>query len=232
MELLTLICARKGSKGIKNKNIKLFNGKPLIYYTIKKALESSFINEVYVSTDSIKISKLSKLFGAKVKFLRKKNLSQDTTPEIKVWKDAITRLEKLNKKIYDYLCVLPVTSPLRLTKDIDDCIKIFKSKKCDGVITITPSSKNPYFNMVKIDKTNLNLINRTKKKFFTRQKSPKIYDVTTVAYVMSTKFIKEKSSIFDGKLEYNIIPKHRSIDIDDKVDFKFAEFLYQKKWNQ
>ena len=54
--------------------------------------------------------------------------------------------------------------------------------------------------------------------------------MTTVAYVMSTKFIKEKSSIFEGKLEYNIIPKHRSIDIDDKIDFKFAEFLHQKKW--
>ena len=63
--------------------------------------------------------------------------------------------------------MLPVTSPLRLTKDIDDCIKIFKSKKCDGVITITPSSKNPYFNMVQINKRNLNLINKiiAKKKF-------------------------------------------------------------------
>ncbi len=165
MNLLTLICARKGSKGIKNKNIKLFNGKPLIYYTIKKALTSKFIDEVYVSTDSNKISKISKVFGAKIRFLRKKNLSKDTTPEIKVWKDAISRLEKLNRKKYDYLCVLPVTSPLRLTKDIDDCIKIFKSKKCDGVITITPSSKNPYFNMVQINKRNLNLINNAKKKF-------------------------------------------------------------------
>ena len=185
---------------------------------------------MYVSTDSNKISKISKVFGAKVRFLRKKNLSQDNTPEIKVWQDAISRLEKLNKKKYDYLCVLPVTSPLRLTKDIDDCIKIFKSKKCDGVISITPSSKNPYFNMVQINKSNLNLINRTKKKIFTRQKSPKVYDVTTVAYVMSTKFIKEKNSIFDGKLKYTIIPKLRSVDIDDEIDFKFAEFLYRKKW--
>ena len=232
MELLTLICARKGSKGIKNKNIKLFNGKPLIYYTIKKGLASSFIDDVYVSTDSSKISKVSRLFGAKVKFLRKKNLSKDNTPEIKVWRDAIYRLEKLNKKKYDYLCVLPITAPLRLTKDIDDCIKIFKTKKCDGVISITPSSKNPYFNMVKINKRNLNLINKTKKKIFTRQKSPKVYDVTTVAYVMSTTFIKEKNSIFDGKLEYKIIPKHRSIDIDDEIDFKFAEFLHKKKWKK
>ena len=65
MELLTLICARKGSKGIKNKNIKLFSGKPLIYYTIKKALTSKFIDEVYVSTDSNKISKISKVFELK-----------------------------------------------------------------------------------------------------------------------------------------------------------------------
>ena len=84
--------------------------------------------------------------------------------------------------------------------------------------------------MVQINKRNLNLINNAKKKNFTRQKSPKVYDVTTVAYVMSTKFIKEKNSIFDGKLEYKIIPKLRSVDIDDEIYFKFAEFLYRKKW--
>jgi CMP-N-acetylneuraminic acid synthetase len=229
MNLLTLICAREGSKGLKNKNIKLFNKKPLIYYTIKKALSSKYVNEVYVSTDSTKISKVAKNFGAKVKFIRNKNLSKDTSPELMVWRDAILRLEKLNNTNYDYICVLPVTAPLRSVKDIDDCINIFQKKKCDGVITITPSSKNPYFNMVKISNDGLRLINKSKKLFFNRQKAPKVYDITTVAYIMSTNFIKKKNSIFQGKLEYKIIPKNRSIDIDDINDFKIAEYLYQKK---
>tara|TARA_Y100000591_G_C21819349_1_gene692692 strand:+ start:1148 stop:1837 length:690 start_codon:yes stop_codon:yes gene_type:complete len=229
MKLLTLICARSGSKGLKNKNIKIFNKKPLIYYTIKSALSSKFINEVYVSTDSINISRIAKKYGAKVKFLRDKNLSKDNTPETLVWRDSILRIEKLNKINYDCLCVLPITSPLRSKKDIDDCIEIFRKKKCDGVITITPSSKNPYFNMVRIVGNNLELINKHKKNFFNRQKAPKTYDITTVAYIMSTKFIKKKSSIFKGKLRYKIIPKRRSIDIDDKIDFKIAEYLYRNK---
>jgi len=232
MNLLTLICARKGSKGLKNKNIKLFNKKPLIYYTIKQALASNYIDEIYLSTDSTRIANIGKKFGAKVKFIRDKHLSLDDTPEIKVWRDAIFRLEKINKKKYHYLCILPVTSPLRSTKDIDQCIKIFKKNKYDGVITLTPSSKNPYFNMVNIKKNKLSLAIKTTKNIFNRQNSPKIYDVTTVAYVMDTDFIKKKNSIFKGKLGYNVIPKIRSLNIENKIDFKFAEFLKKKNENK
>ena len=229
MEILTIICARGNSKEVKNKNIKLFNKKPLIYYSIKEALKSKYISEVYVSTDSKKISNLSKKFGAKIEFIRSNKLSRDGTPEILVWRDAIKKIQKIKNKKYSHICILPVTSPLRITKDIDETIKIYRKKKVDGVLCITKSSKNPYFNIVKLDKNNLKPLFPSNKKIFNRQNAPKTYDVTTVAYVMNTNFILKTSHILNGKLAYNIIPKERSIDIDDIIDFKLAELLHKYK---
>jgi CMP-N-acetylneuraminic acid synthetase len=226
MNILTLICARAGSKGIKHKNIKLFNNKPLIYYSIKQALSSKFINEVNISTDSLKIADISKKYGAKVKFIREKKLGRDNTPEIKVWQDAIKKLERINDINYDCICVLPVTSPLRKKMDIEKCIQVFKKNKCDGVLSISASSKNPYFNMVSIKDNYLKLIKN--KKIYQRQMAPKVYDITTVAYVMSANFIKNNNNMFNGKLMYNFVPKERSIDIDDMLDFRIAEFLFKK----
>ena len=225
--MLTLICARGNSKGIKNKNIRLFNQKPLIFYTIQQAFKSKYIKEVFVSTDSKKIAKISKNLGAKIKFIRSKKLSLDNTPEIEVWKDAIKRLQKINKVDYSHLCVLPITSPLRNVNDINKTIKIYRNKKVDGVMCVTKSSKNPYFNMIKKKKKFVVPFFKNKKKIFTRQKAPGIFDVTTVAYVYSTQFILKTNHVLNGKIAYNIIPKERSIDIDDIIDFKFAEFLHR-----
>ena len=229
MSLLTLICARSNSKGIKDKNIRQFNNKPLIYYSIKQALKSKYIKEVYVSTDSNRVSKISQKYGAKVKFIRSKKLAKDDTPEIDVWRDAILKIQKINNKKYSHLCVIPATSPLRKTKDIDNSLKIFRKNNCDGVLSITKSSKNPYYNMVKIERNNIKVLLSKNKYFFQRQKAPDTFDITTVAYIMSTKFIFKTKNILEGKLKFNIIPKERSIDIDDIIDFKFAEFLHRNK---
>ena len=225
MNMLTLICARGNSKGIKNKNIKIFNKKPLIYYSIQQALKSKYIKEVFVSTDSKKIAKISKNVGAKIKFIRSKRLSLDKTPGINVWKDAIKRLQKINKINYSHLCVLPVTSPLRNVKDIDKTIKIYRKNKVDGVLCIKKSSRNPYFNMIKKNKNHIIPFFKNNKKIFIRQNAPEIYDVTTVAYVYNTEFILKANHILDGKISFNEVPRERSVDIDDIIDFKFAEFL-------
>lgn len=223
--MLTLICARGNSKGIKNKNIKIFNKKPLIFYSIQQALKSKYIEEVFVSTDSKKIAKIAKNLGAKIKFIRSKKLSLDKTPEINVWKDAIKRLQKINKVNYSHLCVLPVTSPLRSVKDINKTIEIYRKSKVDGVLCVAKSSRNPYFNMIKISKNLVIPFFKNNKKIFVRQNAPEIYDITTVAYVYNAKFILNANHILDGKISYNKVPRERSVDIDDIIDFKFAEFL-------
>lgn len=221
MKLNVLICARGGSKGLKNKNIKLFAGKPLICWTISLAKKLKDVNEVYVSTDSKKIASISKKFGACVPFLRPKSLAKDDSPEWLVWQHALKYFS--SKKIKtDGLIILPAIAPLRRLSDVKKCINAFKKKSCT-IICITDSYRNPYYNMVTNDKF-CKLIN-FKKKFHSRQKTPKVYDVTTVCFILKPSTIFKNNFLYDSKVYGVKVPKSTSIDIDDIHDFKFAEFL-------
>lgn len=221
MKLNVLICARGGSKGLKNKNIKLFAGKPLIYWTISLAKKLKDVNEVYVSTDSKKIASISKKYGACVPFLRPKSLAKDDSPEWLVWQHALKYFS--SKKIKtDGLIILPAIAPLRRLSDVKKCINAFKKKSCT-IICIADSYRNPYYNMVTNNKF-CKLIN-FKKKFHSRQKTPKVYDVTTVCFILKPSTIFKNNFLYDSKVYGVKVPKNTSIDIDDIHDFKFAEFL-------
>ena len=115
--MIAIIPARGGSKGLKNKNIKNFDGKPLIAWTILLAKKVKKIDRVIVSTESEKIANISKKYGAEVPFLRPKKLSLDYSPEWKVWKHAVNFLKKQNEKPTGII-ILHATSPLRSIKDI------------------------------------------------------------------------------------------------------------------
>ena len=220
------IFARGGSKEIKNKNIKIFNSKPLIYYSINIAKKNKLIDEVFVSSDSKKILNIASKLGAKI-IKRPKELSNDLSKEVHAWHHAIDYLEK--KKIYfDNFISLPTTSPLRINNDINRSIK--KIKKNNIVVGITKSSKHPYFNMLKKNSNNHVEPFLNKKFFFNRQEMSQAYDLTTLIYASSKKQVKKiKNSIWESKIDYINIPKERSIDIDTKFDFKIAEILYKKK---
>ena len=126
-KILAFIPARGGSKGIPNKNIKLFNGKPLIEWTIESALKSKLIHKVIVSSDSKKILSLSKNFGADV-ILRPKNISGDRSTT----ESAINHCIKNLEDSFDVIVLLSPTSPIRRKEDIDNAIKQFKLKKLDS----------------------------------------------------------------------------------------------------
>ena len=121
------IFARGGSKEIKNKNKKLFNGKPLIFYSINIAKKNKKIKKVFVSSDDKKILDISKKCGAELIY-RPKHLSQDNSSELNAWKHAVNYLGKKNEK-FDNFISLPCTSPLRMQKDINDAILKLKKKK-------------------------------------------------------------------------------------------------------
>lgn len=226
LKFVALICARKGSKGVKNKNIKLFDGKPLIAWSILKAKKIKKISTVFVSTDSKKIREISLKYGAKVPFLRPKRLATDNSPEWKSWQHAIKTLNK--KKIYfDNLVVLPVTSPLRDEKDILKCLNLYEKKK-KNVITYTEAKRNPYFNMVVKKKGgNLEIINN-KKKYINRQLAPRVYDVSTVCYVFKVSDVIQQNHLYSKKVVGVEIPRKRSIDIDDEMDFNIALLIKKK----
>ncbi len=219
------IFARGGSKGIKNKNIVKINNKPLIYYTIKEAKKSKYISRIVVSTDDKKIKEIAKKY--KVEILhRPKKLASDKSPELLSWRHAI-KTENKKTGINEPFISLPTTSPLRSFKDINRAMEKYYKNKHDIIIGVTPSQRNPYLNMVKIKKNKLKLVNSVNK-FYRRQDAPDVYDITTLIYVANKKYINKCKKIIEGNVGYIIIPKERSLDIDDKHDLKLARLLLKK----
>ncbi len=219
------IFARGGSKEIKNKNKKLFNGKPLIFYSIDMAKKNKKIKKVFVSSDDKRILDISKKYGAEIIY-RPKHLSQDNSSELSAWKHAVNYLGKKNEK-FDNFISLPCTSPLRMQKDINEAIFKLKKKK-DLVLGISKSNKNPKFNMVKKIKKKIKLLN-TSKIFYNRQNLDDVYNLTTIIYACHNSLIQKiKRSIWEANLKYIQIPQNRAIDIDSQIDFDIAEHLYKK----
>ena len=135
-KIIAIIPARGGSKGIPGKNIKQICGKPLIAWTIKQALSSRYIDEVFVSTDSKKIATVSKKYGAGVPFLRPAKYALDSSPTSDAVIHTLDTFEAMGKK-FDYLMVLEPTSPLRKRNDIDSSIKLIATgKKADCLISV------------------------------------------------------------------------------------------------
>ena len=233
MSTVACIFARAGSKGVPNKNIQTFNGKPLITWAIELALQVKRINEVFVSTDSEEIAEIARIAGATIPFIRPSELATDTSPEWHSWQHFIKFLADKDGRLPEVFISLPATSPLRSTIDIENCLNEFKKGRADFVVGITPSERNPYFNMVKKGEDNqVNLVIQQGEKYSRRQDTPEIFDLTTVCYVGKPSIILTKNSIFEGKVAGVEIPRERAIDIDTELDFQIAEFLFKSKVNQ
>ena len=125
MNIIGVIPARGGSKGIRKKNIKKLNGTPLINYTIKTAL-SSTINKVIVTTDNLEIMKLANKVGAITPFVRPSNLAEDNSSSIDVAIHALKKMEEIDNVIYDAFMLLQPTTPFRSVSDINNAINILK----------------------------------------------------------------------------------------------------------
>ncbi|KTL61781.1 acylneuraminate cytidylyltransferase [Photorhabdus laumondii subsp. laumondii] len=227
MKTYSFIFARGGSKGLPRKNIKLFSGKPLIVWSIEIAKNCSSIDKVFVSTDDEEIAKIANNAGAEV-IIRPKELATDTSSEWDAWYQAVNFA--INKYgTFDLFISLPATSPLRSVLDVNNAINKLKETQADICLAVTPSNRSPYFNMVRINHFGFTeLLIRTDSAPYRRQDSPKTYDLTTVVYVTSPNYILNKKSIFEGNVVSIEVPKERSIDIDDILDFRFAELLFNE----
>ena len=232
MTSTAFIFARGGSKGLPKKNIRLLGGKPLIGWSIEQALQTQSINRVIVSTDSDEIADIAIKFGAVIPFLRPQELAQDDTPEWLVWRHALNFLLESEGEMPEKLISIPTTSPLRLASDIDRCVDRYARGDVDAVITTSDSPRNPYFNMVKSGENDtVELVIPSKDGVIRRQDCPEVYDIATVAYVVSSNFIFNKNSLFEGRVGSINIPRDRAIDIDTLLDFEIAEALHIRRKN-
>lgn len=226
MHVTGFIFARAGSKGVPGKNIRIFAGKPLIAWSIEHAQKVKRIKRIIVSTDSDEIAEIAKEYGAEVPFKRPSHLAQDNTPEWLAWRHALDFLQTEEGKMPETMVSIPTTSPLRQPIDIENCLNEYEKGDADAVITVTTAHRNPYFNMVEArhDGT-VGLAIASGVKVSRRQDAPKIYDVTTVAYVASSSFVMTSMGIFEGRVRAVTVPVERALDIDTELDFQIAEML-------
>lgn len=225
--ILCVIPARGGSKGLPGKNIKELLGKPLIAYSIEQAKKSRYIDRVIVSTESEEIAEIAKKYGAELPFIRPLELASDDSSIFDVLLHAIDWMETKEKYVFDILVLLHVTAPLRNTEDIDNCIELLVEKDADNVFSVAEAHRNPYFNMVELDKNNA--VKPVKNgNFVNRQSAPRVFDMNASTYVWWKEILKKKKSTFLEKTCIYIMPKERSVDIDDFMDFKIAEMFLRE----
>ena len=225
MNIVCVISARGGSKGLPKKNIANFLGKPLIAWSIEQALKSKFIHEVYVSTDSKEIANIAIKHGAKIEFMRPTKLADDNAKKWDVWVHAYKELCKINKRDYSIYVDLDCSSPVREPHDIDTIIDKFINSKVDAIFTICESRRNPYFNMVEYDDGKLIISKKTSTEITRRQDAPKVYDHVGSIYVLSGKYLKLGNGLLSGNVVGFDIGQNKGIDIDNEMDFKYAEYL-------
>ncbi len=226
MDVVALICARGGSKGLPGKNIRPLAGKPLIAWAIEQALAVKWVRRIIVSTDSEEIAAAARAAGAEVPFLRPADLARDTSPEWLVWRHALEYLKANEGGYPDALIVVPVTAPLRAVEDLERCLDEYEKGGADTVITVTDAHRSPYFNMVRSQADGYtSLVIPPDTAVSRRQDAPVVYDVTTVGYVVRPDFVMTRNGIFEGRVRHVRIPHERALDIDTLLDFRIAECL-------
>lgn len=228
-KILCTICARGGSKGVKNKNIKQLNDKPLIVYSIEQAKKSGLFEHIVISTDSDLIKEVSVNHGAEVFFKRDAEMASDKAGKLDVIRDAFIRSEKYYNCKFDYLIDLDATSPLRSVDDITNSFKQFINNDNDNLVTAMPSRRSPYFNLIELSKEGkVTLSKKLENPVLRRQDAPKSFDMNASIYIWKRDAIINKNSIFLEKTGLYVMPEERSIDIDSEIDFEFVEFLIKK----
>ena len=229
-KILCTICARGGSKGVANKNIRELHGKPLIAHTIEQAIASQVFEHIVISTDSDSIADVAQKYGAEVFFKRDDVLASDKAGKIVAIRDAFQRSENYYNKQFDYLIDLDATSPLRAIEDIQMSFQQFIKDNNDNLITAAPSRRSPYFNLIEQDEYGkISLSKQIDTNVLRRQDAPRSYDMNASIYIWKRDTILSKDIVFLENTGLYVMPEERSIDIDSELDFRFVEFIMKER---
>ena len=227
LETLAIIPARGGSKALPRKNIRLLNGKPMIYYTIKEALESNLLNTIIVSTEDKEVADIATKYGVQV-IERPLQLAHDNTPSLPVFQHAIAFREETDGYHPDLVVILQATSPLRKVADIDGAIEKLLQTGCDSVVSVC-EVEHPLHWMFTLDGDRLSPIFEGREEITRRQDAPKVYRLNGAVYVTYRDVIMKQNRVIGEDTIAYIMPPERSIDIDTELDFRFAEFLIKER---
>lgn len=226
MSSLAIIPARSGSKGLKDKNIRLLAGKPLMAYSIEAALESGVFDEVMVSTDSEEYAKIARQYGAQVPFLRSSLNAGDASSSWDMVEEVLEAYGKRGKR-FDNFCLLQPTSPLRETQDIVRAYQEYHDKNAKAVISVCECEHSPKWSNVLDDSLSLDGFVK-QDAAVNRQQIQVYYRLNGAIYIVDTAEFERNRFLYRENAYAYVMTKERSIDIDTEYDFIVAEVLKEK----
>ncbi len=228
MKILCTICARAGSKGVTNKNLRPINSKPLIVYSIEQALATKLFDQIVVSSDSAEIRNVALANGATYAVERPFELASDTAPKLPAIRHCVESAEKKFGQ-FEVIIDLDATAPLRDPEDILGALELLKTTNSDNVITGTPAHRSPYFNLVETNEQGIvHLSKQPRAAVDRRQDSPECFDMNASIYVWRRHALFENETLFTKSTRLFVMPRERSIDIDSQADFDMVEWLMTK----
>lgn len=227
MKNLAIIPARSGSKGLRDKNIRLFNGKPLLAHTIDAAIESKQFEEILVSTDSERYARIAEKFGANIPFLRSTQNAGDNATSWDVVREVLRNYADLGKT-FDTIALLQPTSPMRGSKEIIEGYQLFEKKKANSVVAVCEMDHSPLLCNILGD--DLSMENFIYKDIYLkpRQQLPIYYRINGALYIIKVKDTCDVFDLYDEKGYAYVMDQEKSIDIDTELDFIIAENISQK----
>jgi CMP-N,N'-diacetyllegionaminic acid synthase len=228
--MLVIIPARGGSKGLPRKNIRPLAGVPLIGHTVRAALAAESVTRVIVSTDSEEIAEVCRGEGAEVPFLRPPELASDESMVMDSYLYTVDRLADEANQVIDVFAALLPTAPLRTSADIDAAAEIFRARQADSVISVTDAPvPPPWYRRIDEDGVVRDLFPGADA-VSNRQRQESAYIPNGAIYIFRTEQLRKTRRYYTDRTYPYIMPRERSADIDDIMDFAWAEFLIE--WNE
>lgn len=228
MKRIGVICARGGSKGLPNKNLRLLGGIPLIAHTIKQALECQVLDVVAVSSDSREILQTAQAFGIKHLVERPSQLASDDASKIPAIRHCVEQVEHEVGR-FAYVADLDCTVPFRLVSDIYDAFKSIEAAGVSSLISVTPARKLPYFNLVELTEQGYVRVSKpTDPPLVRRQDAPVCFDMNASIHIWRRDTLFASDARFQDDTIVFEMPFERSIDIDTEIEFTINELLMKK----
>jgi CMP-N,N'-diacetyllegionaminic acid synthase len=229
LRVLAVIPARAGSRGVRNKNIRELCGKPLLQYTADAALAAKGLTRTILTTESEEIAAVGRQCNLEVIY-RPAELTRDETPMLPVVRHAMAVIES-SGDVYDAVCLLQPTNPMRRAEDIDACIGLFERSEVDSVVTVlpVPSEHNPHWVYFADQNGVLKLSTGENEPISRRQDLPAAWHREGSVYVTRRSVLMEENSLYGKRLIGYPLDPDNSVNVDTQADWERAEQLVAKQ---
>lgn len=229
MKNLAIIPARSGSKGLKDKNILDLNGHPMMYYSIRAALDSGCFDTVMVSTDSKKYALIAEECGAEVPFLRSEELSSDTAGSWDMVREVLKKYKHIGQE-FDYVTLLQPTSPLRDSEDIKNAYGLLSKANVTNVVSVTEVDHPVQWCFELPEDASMEEMAQSPYSTMRRQDLKTYYRENGAIYIVDAKKIMNDSyNVYSDNCYAFVMPREKSVDIDTKIDYIVAETMMAQR---